>query len=156
MDLQRFRAAQDQSSGGFLDALSEIRSGAKRGHWMWFIFPQLYGLGTSSMARAYGIRGVEEADAYLRDPVLRQRLIEMTRAVVEQVDAGVSLETLMGSSIDALKLVSSLSLFGVVAQRLAGSVPELQTFVDTSTRLLERAALEGYPPCARTRRAVCP
>jgi uncharacterized protein (DUF1810 family) len=156
MDLQRFRAAQDQQSGGFQDALFEIRSGGKRGHWMWFIFPQLYGLGTSSMARAYGIRGVAEADAYLREPVLRQRLIEITQAVVEQVDEGVSLEVLMGSSIDTLKLVSSLSLFGAVAQRLADSVPELQTFAETASRLLERARREGYPPCVHTRRVVCP
>ena len=61
MGLDRFIDAQDRPHGGYADALAEIRSGAKTGHWIWYVFPQLYGLGTSSQSRAYGVRGVAEA-----------------------------------------------------------------------------------------------
>jgi uncharacterized protein (DUF1810 family) len=150
MELDRYRLAQDRPGAGYAEALAEIRAGRKRGHWIWYVFPQLYGLGTSSLSRAYGIRGVEEADAYLRDPVLRSRLIEITSAVAEQVDCGVPLETVMGSSVDVLKLVSSLTLFGAVARRLADAESDVAAFADTADRLLARAEREGYPPCERT------
>lgn len=150
MELDRYRSAQDRSGAGYADALAEIRAGRKQGHWIWYVFPQLHGLGTSSLSRAYGIRGVAEAEAYLRDPVLRSRLTEITNAVEDQVERGVSLETVMGSSIDVLKLVSSLTLFGGVARRLAESEASLAGFADTAERLIALAAREGYPPCEPT------
>src|ERR1017187_1422137 len=103
--LERFRIAQDQSGSGFEAALAEIHDGGKRGHWIWYIFPQLTGLGMSSMSRTYAIRDVVEAKAYLRDEVLGSRLVTITTTVAEQVSWRTSLEVLMGSSIDAQKLV---------------------------------------------------
>jgi uncharacterized protein (DUF1810 family) len=152
VNVDRFIAAQDQPDGGYAEALAEIRGGAKRGHWIWYVFPQLYGLGTSSPSRAYGIRGIAEATAYLRDDVLRSRLIEVTQAVADQVRRGVALDTLMGSSIDVLKLVSSLTLFGGVAERLACDDPtgELDTLAAISREILDASARAGFPPCVRT------
>ena len=73
VELQRFRDAQD----GVIDtALAELRRGRKQSHWMWFVFPQLAGLGRSGMAERYAIRSLDEAKAYLADPVLGTRLVE--------------------------------------------------------------------------------
>ena len=152
MAIDRFLAAQDRPHAGYADALAEIRSGAKTGHWIWYVFPQLYGLGTSSQARAYGIRGVAEATEYLQDPVLRARLIEIASAAAEQLRQGTRLGTLMGSSIDALKLVSSLTLFGGVARRLACDDPsgEYDTLAHVAETILSAARADGYPPCEQT------
>jgi uncharacterized protein (DUF1810 family) len=153
VSLDRFIDAQDRPHGGYADALTEIRSGAKTGHWIWYVFPQLYGLGTSSQSRAYGVRGVAEAIDYLNDPTLRSRLLEISMAVCDQLRQDVSLETVMGSSIDALKLVSSLTLFGGVARQLACEDPssEFDALASVSAEVCERAARAGYPPCERTR-----
>jgi uncharacterized protein (DUF1810 family) len=150
--VERFLAAQNRSHGGYADALLEIRAGAKRSHWIWYVFPQLYGLGASSQANAYGIRGVAEATEYLHDSVLRSRLIEISRAVSQQLRVGIAPDTLMGSSIDVLKLVSSLTLFGEVARRLACEDPsrEFETLALVADDILARAQAEGYPPCERT------
>ena len=114
--LERFRTAQDAPGSGFDEALQEIRAGAKTGHWIWYVFPQLSGLGASAMSQAYAIADAAEAEAYLRDPTLRARLLTITAAVAEQLTSrGRSLRTLMGSEIDARKLVSSLTLFEHVA-----------------------------------------
>jgi uncharacterized protein (DUF1810 family) len=104
-DLERFVAAQ---AGSYDIALAEIRRGAKRSHWMWYIFPQIAGLGSSPMARRYAIRSLDEARAYLAHPVLGARL----RACVEALQglAPTSAGEVFGS-IDALKLRSSLTLF---------------------------------------------
>lgn len=101
-DLDRFVAAQ---AGIYATALAEIRAGAKRSHWMWFIFPQLAGLGHSAMARAYAIGSLDEARAYLAHPVLGERL----RACVRAIPDG-DPERMFGG-IDAVKLRSSLTLF---------------------------------------------
>ena len=77
-DLERFVAAQ---AGSYESALAEIRRGAKRGHWMWFIFPQIAGLGRSEMAERYAIGSVEEARAYLAHPVLGARYLECVAAL---------------------------------------------------------------------------
>ena len=93
------------------DALAELRAGRKQGHWIWYVFPQLAGLGHSSMTQAFGIRGREEAVAYLRDPILRAHLCEAVEVVRDQL-AGprqARIDELLGSHIDALKLVSSLT-----------------------------------------------
>lgn len=109
-DLSRFTKAQD---GVYEGALAELQSGRKATHWMWFIFPQLSSLGRSSTAKFYGIADLDEARAYLADPVLGPRLTECFRAVLGH--DGLSAEQIMGP-IDGLKLRSSATLF-----RAAGS-----------------------------------
>jgi uncharacterized protein (DUF1810 family) len=104
-DLQRFLSAQD---GTYPAALAEIRAGAKRSHWMWFVFPQIAGLGRSATARHYAISSLEEAEAYLAHPVLGARLRECVDALGRLPDPDA--ERVFGA-IDALKLRSSLTLF---------------------------------------------
>ena len=106
-DLQRFLDAQ---AGVYETALAEIRHGHKTTHWMWFIFPQLAGLGSSPTARFYAIASVEEARAYLAHPVLGSRLRECAQAVARL--AGRSAREVFGRP-DDLKLRSSLTLFEV-------------------------------------------
>ena len=79
-DLQRFKDAQERD---YQQALAEIRAGRKRSHWIWYVFPQLQGLGRSPMCARYGIRGMGEAEAYLADETLRGRLVEISRALLE-------------------------------------------------------------------------
>jgi uncharacterized protein (DUF1810 family) len=153
-DLERFKKAQDLPHSGFEAALAEIRSGRKQGHWIWYVFPQLSGLGASMASQTYGITDVAEAVEYLHDPVLRSRLLTMTTAVAEGVKSGqgVSFEMLMGSSIDVRKLVSSLTLFGSVARRLfdAEGLEAHESLARTAEEVLALAASEGYPPCSYT------
>lgn len=105
-DLNRFIEAQDRS---YARALDEIRAGDKQSHWMWYIFPQLAGLGMSPRARQYSISGLEEARAYLAHPVLGPRLAECCNALY-QLDRVRTAEQIFGS-LDAMKLRSSLTLF---------------------------------------------
>ena len=138
---------------GFQSALSEIHAGGKRSHWIWYVFPQLFGMGHSVASRTYGLDGVEEAAEYLHDPLLRSRLLTIASAVAEQL-AGkrVTLLHLMGSSIDASKLVSSMTLFQHVAKRLhdAEGLDEYASLEGAAKTILARAATEGYPPCQFT------
>ena len=110
MSLQRFLDVQQDV---YPTALAELRAGTKRSHWMWFVFPQLAGLGRSATARHFAIRDLAEARAYLAEPTLRARLVEASRAVGEWAGKR-SLEAIFGE-IDALKFVSSLTLFEQVA-----------------------------------------
>src|SRR4029079_17352418 len=100
--LERFKEAQNASHAGFESALAEIRAGGKRGHWIWYIFPQLDGLGTSGNSRAFAIEGEKEAADFLRDLELRSRLLTVATAVAEQLKTGKtpSLRALMASDID--------------------------------------------------------
>ena len=110
-DLQRFVAAQD--AGGTYDAaLAELGAGRKRSHWMWFVFPQIAGLGQSPTSRRYAITSLDEARAYLEHPVLGPRLREATRTFAELT--GRSAEEVFGG-IDAVKLRSSMTLFARAA-----------------------------------------
>jgi uncharacterized protein (DUF1810 family) len=104
-DLKRFVEAQARV---YPSVVEELRSGRKRSHWMWFIFPQLRGLGSSPMAARFGISSLEEAREYLRHDVLGPRLRECTR-LVNQVQ-GRSISEIFGSP-DDLKLCSSMTLF---------------------------------------------
>lgn len=113
-DLHRFVAAQADSYG---DALAEVTAGRKQSHWMWYVFPQLAGLGHSDMARRYAIRTPEEAAAYLAHPVLGTRLVEISEAALAVT--GRSAHAIFGSP-DDLKLHSSATLFAGVSP--AGSV----------------------------------
>ena len=153
--LDRFRRAQEAPAAGFEAALREIRSGAKRGHWIWYVFPQLAGLGSSPMSQAYGIRDTTEAEAYLRDPVLGPRLVTIAGAVADQLRRGASLQRVLASEVDVLKLVSSLTLFGSIARDLAGAGLGHAAELDRlAADLLRAAAAEGFPPCDFTRRAL--
>ena len=96
-NLNRFLEAQEDS---YAQALSEIQAGRKESHWIWYIFPQLAGLGYSHNAIYYGISGLEEAQAYLGHPVLGPRLIEITRALLKHKDQDI--EQMLGS-IDSMK-----------------------------------------------------
>ena len=109
-DLDRFVAAQADSYDA---ALGEIRAGAKRSHWMWYIFPQVAGLGHSGMARRYAIRSADEARAYLAHPLLGPRLHDCVAALAALDDADA--EAVFGP-VDAVKLRSSLTLFAAVAR----------------------------------------
>jgi uncharacterized protein (DUF1810 family) len=104
-DLQRFVTAQE---GVYASALAELRRGLKTGHWMWFIFPQIAGLGVSPMSQRYAIRSLDEARAYLAHPVLGPRLRECAQAVADV--QGRTAEQILGP-IDAMKLRSSMTLF---------------------------------------------
>ena len=111
VDLTRFHTAQD-SHDAYADALSELRSGRKTSHWMWFVFPQLAGLGRSATARYFAIGSLHEAVAYLADPLLGARLREA--AEVAAAAPASSVQALLGG-IDAIKLRSSMTLFAVAA-----------------------------------------
>ena len=108
------------------------------------------------MSRTYGIEGVGEAEAYLRDSLLRSRLLAIAEAVVEQLDRGLTLERIMGSSIDAAKLVSSMTLFGRVAEQLQAVEPldEHAALVSAADSILDVATARGYPSCAFTLRRL--
>ena len=103
--LNRFLEAQNQT---YLKALSEIKNGCKESHWMWYIFPQVKGLGHSEMANYYGINGLDEATAYLQHPVLRKHLVEISTAVLNTDDKSAAD---IFNSPDDLKLRSSMTLF---------------------------------------------
>ena len=104
-DLSRFVEAQ---AGSYDRALAELRAGRKTGHWMWFVFPQVAGLGRSPTAQHYAISGLEEARAYLAHPVLGPRLVECAQALLDL--PGDDAATVLGP-VDAVKLRSSMTLF---------------------------------------------
>ncbi len=108
-DLTRFVAAQ---AGVFAQALEELRAGRKRTHWMWFVFPQLKGLGRSPTALFYGVSSLDEASAYLQHPVLGPRLEQAVAAV--EASGAPSLHALFGAP-DDLKFGSSMTLFSIAA-----------------------------------------
>jgi len=152
MSLERFHQAQAGGWADYTTALAEMRAGHKSSHWIWYIFPQIDGLGRSSTAREYALRNLDEACAYLRDPLLHQRYEEITDAVAEHLSRGALIEHLMGSSTDAYKLVSSLTLFRAAAHRLAQGEAgaNFSHLAQTCDSILERAAAQGYPPCTFT------
>jgi uncharacterized protein (DUF1810 family) len=162
-DLQRFKDAQDARHAGFPDALRELRAGRKASHWIWYVFPQLGGMGHSPMSVRYGLAGADEAAAYLRDPVLVERLLAAIGAAREHLVPGgaraaARIDVLMGSRIDAVKLVSSMTLFGRVARdmRATDPRPELAALVDDAEAILAAAASQGYPTCAFTEARLGP
>ena len=113
--LERFVAAQD-AAGTYQRALAELRAGRKAGHWMWFIFPQVAGLGLSAMAQRYAISGLAEARAYLDHPLLGPRLLECAGAVA--ATEGSTADRILGP-VDAMKLRSSMTLFAAAGPQEA-------------------------------------
>jgi uncharacterized protein (DUF1810 family) len=132
-DLQRFVAAQD-AGGTYERAIAELRAGSKRSHWMWFVFPQIAGLGYSPTSRRYAITSLAEARAYLAHPVLGPRLTEC--AAVLAGLPGRTAEQIFGE-VDAQKLCSCVTLFrraapdepafGQVLEQYFGGVPDAAT-----------------------------
>ncbi len=138
-DLARFVRAQE---GVYDQALAEIRAGRKQSHWMWYIFPQIAGLGVSATARRFAITSLAEADAYLRHPVLGRRLEEISAAAVA-VEGRSALEVF--GSPDDMKLCSCATLFACVAPTGSAFEQLLDRFFDghrdaATLRLLERAS----------------
>lgn len=109
--LDRFVQAQD-SGGTYQQAAAELRAGRKVSHWMWFIFPQVAGLGFSSMSQRYAISGLAEARAYLNHPLLGPRLAECARILADT--DGSAADDIVGP-VDAMKLRSSMTLFAAAA-----------------------------------------
>jgi uncharacterized protein (DUF1810 family) len=124
VSLDRFVDAQRDVHA---DALAEIKAGRKRSHWMWFVFPQIAGLGSSPTARRYAVSGPEEAKAYLDHPVLGPRLTEISRALLAV--EGRSAEQIFGYP-DDLKLRSSMTLFARVAEDPAVFEAVLERYYD--------------------------
>lgn len=107
-DLKRFLEAQEND---FATALAEIRRGRKQSHWMWYIFPQIAGLGFSSTSKFYAIKDRSEAENYLAHPILGERLVEISNALLEV--EGKTANQIFGSP-DDVKLKSSMTLFGAL------------------------------------------
>ena len=105
-NLQRFLNAQEND---YADALHEIKQGNKQSHWIWFIFPQMRGLGCSPMAENYGIKSIEEARAYLENPILKKRLIEISSALLKHKGKSTAYEIL--GTLDAIKVRSCMTMF---------------------------------------------
>ncbi len=120
----RFIIAQENS---YQDALEEIKSGRKRGHWIWYVFPQLKGLGHSYNSEYYGIADTKEAEAYLAHPILGERLREITKALLELPD-GMTARNVLGG-IDAMKVKSCMTLFYTISKE--------QLFLDVLNRFYE-------------------
>jgi len=125
-DLARFVEAQDSV---YAQVLNELRAGRKRSHWMWFIFPQIDGLGASPMAKKFAISGREEAEAYLLHPLLGPRLRECTKLLIAAPQR--SIESILGRP-DDLKFRSSMTLFAKVATDNADFVAALDKFYEGS------------------------
>jgi uncharacterized protein (DUF1810 family) len=153
-ELSRFTRAQDDERAGIAVALQELRAGRKRSHWIWYVFPQLAELGSSEMARHFGVRGRHEAEAYLGDDVLGQRLVDAIESVADHMCGRTPprLEDLMGSRVDALKLVSSLTLFESIATDVQDreSPSTIARIAAQAGRILAVAKAQGYPRCALT------
>lgn len=112
VDINRFLDAHNLEVNGFEDALEEINLGCKRGQWIWYIFPQLRGLGHSKMANYYGISGIEEAEEFINNPTLNSHLRQICTALLRHPDK--SAEDILGHS-DAMKLQSSMTLFDSIS-----------------------------------------
>jgi uncharacterized protein (DUF1810 family) len=137
--LHRFTAAQDES-GTYQRAVAELRAGAKASHWMWFVFPQVAGLGMSAMAREYAISGLAEARAYLGHPVLGPRLVEC--AGILTVLRGRTAAQVFGP-VDALKLRSSMTLFNAAEPAQPAFSDVLAVFFDGQDDEATRRILRG-------------
>lgn len=135
--LDRFVEAQH---GVHAQALAELRAGAKRSHWMWFVFPQIAGLGRSETARFYAIRDLAEARAYLAHPLLGARLIEASEAMLGNAGAA-SAEQVLGP-IDAIKLASSMTLFERAAATPQAAAPFARILDAFYAGVRDRSTLE--------------
>lgn len=143
-NLERFLKAQEYS---YQVAYAEIKEGYKRSHWMWYIFPQIKGLGRSSMSEYYGITCLDEARAYLEDEVLGTRLREICETLLKHLDKS-AMEIFGG--VDSMKLKSSMTLFDAVSPNDIFS-KILDAFFggrrDERTKSNIKTVIIGAPPC---------
>lgn len=158
MSVDHFRLAQQNEWSGFEVALQEIQQGCKRGCWMWYIFPQITGLGQSSMSQRFSIQNRAHAFMYLDDKELCGNLLEMTRAVAIQIRRGATINQLV--HWDQAKLISSLTLFEIVANEAAGvdhakkkshessSLEELSSLCHSILQMV--CSKHGYSRCQHT------
>lgn len=153
-NLNRFHQAQQKSRDGYAQAYNEILSGKKRNHWIWYILPQLKTLGRSDNAITYGIADFNEACEYLHDPILFKRYHDLVKLIEQQLvrNPHLLIDDLMGSSVDAGKLASSLTLFHGVALSLDAREPkqELKDLKKSCTAILGIMTAQGYRPCPNT------
>ena len=138
-DLKRFIDAQETA---YSIALAEIESGRKRSHWMWYIFPQVQGLGFSETARFYAIKNLDEAAAFLKHPVLGSRLIHISTALLQL--EGTNANTIFGSPDDA-KLKSSMTLFSTLPDADPVFQAVLDKFFNSEKDLRTLQLLETHP-----------
>lgn len=147
MSLDRFATAHADADSGYQAALAEIRSGRKVSHWIWYIFPQVRGLGHSYNANFFGIASGSEARHYFSDPVLGERLAEITHALAAHE---LPLGRVLGL-VDAQKVVSSLTLFiEIAAEYTDVELPWCSRFERAAEVILRRAALMGAGRCQQT------
>ena len=140
-DLNRFMEAQDVN---YQVALNEILNGKKLTHWIWYVFPQ-GPFGGSAASIRYSLKSVSEAIAYIQTPTLRNRLLEITTAVSEQLERGLHPKELMGSSIDCQKLASSMTLFRYTAENQGD-----QDLINAISQTLDLIAACGWGECSKT------
>jgi uncharacterized protein (DUF1810 family) len=145
VDLERFH---DGYRLEYEQALAEIEGGRKRSHWMWFIFPQVRGLGSSPTAIHYAFRDRAEAEAFFRDPILGPGYRTLVDAVWRQViERRLTIRQLFGPPDDQ-KLISSLTLFAGLAHQLGG---DFASSVAQANEILGVSATQGFASCATTR-----
>lgn len=130
--LKRFRDAQGADYG---QALAEVRAGRKRSHWMWYVFPQIHGLGRSGISRYYAIKSLQEARDYLADPVLGAHLVEISEALLELPTSDP--HQVFGSP-DDLKLLSSMTLFERAAQGMGATMANAGRAAGVFSRVIDK------------------
>ena len=151
-NIDRFLTAQNRGRS-FLNAKLEIDNGRKKSHWIWYIFPQIDGMGRSGMAEKYAIANLSEACEYLSNSSLLRRYQDILISVNDKLTDHVDVVQLMGSHIDALKLTSSLTLFEAAAQYLSQTKPqqnEFQQFAILCSNTLNLLTNQGFPKCEYT------
>lgn len=136
-DLNRFLDAQEED---YSEALREIRTSRKQSHWMWYIFPQIVGLGFSSTSKFYSIKDLAEAEEYLKHPVLGKRLIEISNVLLEI--EGKTAREIFGSP-DDMKLKSSMTLFGALDETNSVFQKVLNKYYDGAKDELTLQIIEG-------------
>jgi uncharacterized protein (DUF1810 family) len=157
-ELLRFIQAQTRNNI-YHQAYAELAQGQKTSHWIWYIFPQLQGLGSSANALEYGIKDLNEACAYLQNKELFPRYQKVTQLVLQQLDKGIPLLNLMGSSIDAAKLTSSITLFSLTAAYLAQQGQQENDYrglAQLCDLILLKIKTQGYHRCRQTIRNLTP
>lgn len=153
IDLDRFVDAQ---RGNFERILGEINAGRKQSHWMWYVLPQVAGLGLSPTSKRYAITSVAEAEALLTHPILGDRYRQIVDAVWHQVvDNGATIHHVFGSP-DDIKLVSSLTLFASVGHRIDPPEPVITAFVTQADDILRVAYAQDFDRCKTTERFIAP
>lgn len=153
--LQRFLDAQSNGDPAPLSsAMAELEAGKKQDHWIWYVFPQLRGLGSSSHAEFYGIADKDEAIAYLQDPLLAERYRVCLDAIITHLRQGQRLRSILGP-VDALKTISSVTLFRHVLQaESALTLNSPDTLLPIMDEFFELLLRDGKQPCERTLQAL--